>query len=81
MVNGDSFKAIFESSTDKDSAITLASDGDYNGLLRWVERQKLQILEFMPVSQLRVEARLYGVPNYHLLMREELIERIKACRT
>ncbi len=80
LITSDSFQKLFEASTEKEGALKCIDAGDLSALNVWVNRQRRMILEYMKVEDLRLECRLEAVPNYHLLQREEMIERLRIKR-
>lgn len=77
LITSDLFVKLFSLSKDKETAIKHIDAGDIEGVNTWITRQKRTVLEFMSVGDLRLECRLRGIPNYHLLQKEEMLERIK----
>jgi hypothetical protein len=81
LVTSPGFIEVFDESDDKDSVLTSITNHDIDSVEQWIKNQRRTILQFMTAGDLRQECRIEGVKNYHLLGRDEMIERIKLARS
>lgn len=79
IVESDRFKRAFDNSTqeEKDIIEKLINKGDYTNLKLMVSKILNKYLEHMPMRNLRAIGQQYGIKEYYVLTRNQLVERIR----
>jgi hypothetical protein len=75
------FTEIFDESEDKDIVLDMIVRHEISSIEQWMRDQRRKLLQFMSAADLRQECRFEGVKNYHLMGRDEMIERLKLTRS